>query len=175
MVRVFFYVLYYAFARHLPCSTQPYAFGAKRLRYWICRRLFACCGKNVNVEHGAFIGGGRHIRIGDNSGIGVNCVVNRASIGKNVMMGRDVVFITQNHAFDDPDLPLQEQGYTETEPVVVGDNTWIGTRCIILPGRKIGKCAIIGAGAVVSRDVPDYAIVCGNPARVVRYRKQNSE
>jgi maltose O-acetyltransferase len=140
----------------------------------VCRHLFAKCGKNVNVEHGADIGTGRHTEIGDNSGIGINCSVKRAIIGRNVMMGPEVVFLNDNHNFSDPDKPLQEQGYISSEPIVVGDNTWIGTRVIVLPGRTIGKCAIIGAGAVVTKDVPDYAIVGGNPAKIIRMRKENS-
>ena len=170
-MRILFYVLYIIIARNLPASGAPYAFGAMRFRYWVCKHLFAECGTNVNIERHADIGSGRYIRIGDNSGIGLRCVVGRAIIGKNVMMGPDVVFIDRNHAFSDPDEPLQSTGYVECEPIVVGDNTWIGTRVIILPGCRIGKCAIIGAGSVVTKDVPDYAIVAGNPARILRYRK----
>lgn len=170
-MRVVFYLLYSFFARHLPGSYSPYACGAMHIRYWICKHLFAKCGKKVNIEHGADIGTGRHIEIGDNSGIGVHCVVKRAIIGKNVMMGPDVVFISQNHNFSDPDKPLQEQGFIESDPIVVGDNTWIGTRAIILPGCKVGKNVIIGAGTVVTKDIPDYAIVGGNPSRIIRSRK----
>ncbi len=173
--KVFFYMLYYGFAKHLPISYKPYAFGAKYIRYWICKHLFAKCGKNVNVEHGAEIGTGKHIEIGDNSGIGVNCWIKKAVIGKNVMIGPDVVFISSNHRFDDPDRPIQEQGVIEVGPIIVGDNTWIGARAIILPGVKIGKCVIIGAGAVVTKDVPDYAIVAGNPARIIRLRKEKKD
>ena len=170
-MRILFYILYILIARNLPVSGARYAFGAKRFRYWVCKHLFAKCGKNVNVERHADIGSGRFIEIGDNSGIGLRCVVGKATIGKNVMMGPDVVFIDRSHAFADPDEPLQNTGYVESGPIVVGDNAWIGTRAIILPARKIGKCAIIGAGAVVTKDVPDYAIVAGNPARLIRYRK----
>jgi maltose O-acetyltransferase len=135
--------------------------------------LFKKCGRNVNIEHGADIGTGRHIEIGDNSGIGINCVIKAAIIGANVMMGPDVVFISRNHNFDNPDTPLQDQGYHEGFPKVIEDNVWIGHRALILPGCvKIGKNSIIGAGAVVTKDVPAYAIVAGNPARIIRYRKQ---
>lgn len=171
-MRIVFYLLYYFFVRHLPTSCSPYAFGSKYIRYCICKRLFSKCGKNVNIEHGADIGTGRRAEIGDNSGIGIHCIVKREIIGKNVMMGPDVVFINQNHNFSDPDKPLQEQGYIESEPIVVGDNTWIGTRAIILPGLKIGKNVIIGAASVVTKDVPDYAIVGSNPARIIRFRKE---
>ena len=87
------------------------------------------------------------------------------------MMGPEVVVINQNHNFEDPEVPLQEQGYVEYPIVNIGDNSWIGTRAIILPERKIGKNAIIGAGAIVTKDVPDYAIAERDPARIIRYRK----
>ena len=173
-MRPLYYLLYHLFAKHLPASHCPYALGAKHIRYWLCKRLFIRCGQGVNIEHGADIGTGRLTEIGDHSGIGINCVVKRAIIGRNVMMGPDVVFVSQNHNFDDLNRPLQEQGYREAPAIVVGDDAWIGTRAIILPGRRIGARAIVGAGAVVTRDVPDDAIVGGNPARVLRYRTEGS-
>lgn len=175
-MRVFWYLLYYGFARHLPASTKRYAVGAKRIRRFVCKHLFAKCGKNVNVERGADIGSGIHIEIGDNSGVGVNCRVGKAIIGNNVMMGPEVVVLSAQHRFDRLDIPMCEQGGAVPRTVVIGDDVWIGTRVIILPGRKIGKGAIVGAGAVVTKDVPDYAIVGGNPARIIRYRnKQDPE
>jgi len=136
MIRIFWYLLYYGFARHLPVSYKPYACGAKTIRYWICKHLFAKCGKNVNIEHGAEFGSGRQIEIGDNSGIGVNCFVGRAIIGRDVMMGPDVVFLSENHKFDDITIPMYRQGHIPTEPIVIGDDVWIGTRAIILPPRS---------------------------------------
>ena len=88
------------------------------------------------------------------------------------MMGPDVVFVSQNHNFTDPDIPLQDQGEVESDPVEVGDNIWIGTSVIILPGRKIGNNVIIGAGAVVTKDVPRLSIVGGVPAEVLRFREE---
>ena len=60
------------------------------------------------------------------------------------------------------------------KPVIIGDDVWIGGRVIILPGVTIGNGAIVGAGAVVTRDVPEYAIVGGVPAKVIKMRTQNS-
>jgi maltose O-acetyltransferase len=173
-MKIFWYLLYYCFARHLPISYKPYALGAGKIRFWICKHLFKSCGRNVNIEHGADIGTGTGIEIGENSGIGINCFVKYAKIGNNVMMGPDVVFISQNHDFSDPDRPLQQQGYIESPPIEIGDNVWIGTKSIILPGKKIGKNVIIGAGSVVTKDVPDCAIVAGNPAKIIRYRTQKA-
>lgn len=169
--RIFFWALYYLFARHLPRSGAPYAFGAGRLRYWACKHLFAKCGKGVNIEHGADFGSGRFIEIGNYSGIGVDCVVGRAIIGDDVMMGPNVVFISENHDISRLDAPMQCQGSLPAEPIRIGDDVWVGVRAIILPGRKIGNGAVIGAGAVVTKDVPPYAIVGGNPARIIGSRK----
>lgn len=174
-MRIVFCILYYLFARHLPASNKPYALGAKIIRYWICRHLFAKCGKNVNIERGAYFGSGKDIEIGDNSGIGVNCFVSRAIIGKDVMMGPEVILLGQNHKFGDITIPMLRQGYSIAKPVEIGDDVWIGTRVIILPGRKIGKGSIIGAGAVVTKDIPEYAVAVGNPARIIRFRGEQGQ
>jgi maltose O-acetyltransferase len=136
--------------------------------------MCAYCGRHVNIEKGAFVGAGKQISIGNHSGIGVNCVVTKARIGDNVMMGYDVLFIGQNHEFSRTDIPMSRQGMRNEPPIVVGDDVWIGHRAILLPGIHIGKGAIIGAGAVVTHDVPDLAIVGGVPARVLKVRGQVS-
>ena len=162
--------LYYAIARHLPGSDLPYSFGSKYIRRFLCRRIFKKAGKNINIEHGAFFGSGRDIEIGDNSGLGLNCrVTGPLKIGRDVMMGPDVMIFTQNHEAGSLDKPMIQQTAPK-EPVEIGDDVWIAARAIILPGVKIHRGAIVGAGAVVTRDVPEYAVVGGNPARIIRYR-----
>ncbi len=162
---------YYLFARHLPASNTRPGLLFQPIRRWICRGLFLRAGRGINVEKGAYFGDGAQIEIGDGSAIGVNCeVVGPVRIGHHVMMGPDVIILTQNHHFERLDIPMCEQGYRPPEAVVIGDDVWIGTRAIILPGVTIGRGAIIGAGAVVTKDVPDYAIVGGVPAKVIRYR-----
>lgn len=173
-VRIIFYILYYYVTKHLPGSATPYMGRiTKHLRYICCKSLFKKCGKNVNIERGASFGSGRLIKIGDNSGIGVNCVVPfDGEIGKNVMMGPEVVIISQNHKFDDIQVPMIQQGYSTHQAIVIEDDVWIGTRVIICPGvNKIGRGSVIGAGSVVTKYVPPYAVVVGNPAKVIRYRK----
>jgi maltose O-acetyltransferase len=85
------------------------------------------------------------------------------------MMGPDVVILAVNHRFSGH-APMIDQGYDDPRLVTIGDDVWIGTRAIVLPGVTIGTGAIVGAGAVVTKDVPENAIVAGNPARVMKLR-----
>lgn len=128
-------------------------------------------GAHVNVEHGAQFGDGSYIDIGHRSGLGINChIYGPVAIGDHVMMGPEVTILTSNHRYDRLDIPMMDQGGTEHLPVTIEDDVWIGTKVIILPGVRIGKGAIVGAGSVVTRPVPPYAIVAGNPARLIRFR-----
>ena len=87
------------------------------------------------------------------------------------MMGEDVLFLGGNHHFNRTDIPMGDQGKPKKIPLFIDDDVWIGARVIVLPGcRHIGKGVIIGAGSVVTKNVPDYAIIGGNPAKVIRFR-----
>jgi maltose O-acetyltransferase len=169
----FWGVFYYLFARFLPKSTMFYSFGSHKIRNYACSKMFKKCGKHVNVERMALIGFGQNIEIGDYSGIGVNCKIDHAIIGKDVMMGPDVVVYASNHDISDINIPMWKQGATNIRILEIDDDVWIGTRVIILSSvNKIGKGAILAAGAVVTKDVPPYAIVGGNPAKIIRYRNE---
>lgn len=173
--RLFAFSLYYGFARHLPGSSRAYAFGAGALRRGLGRWLLDDVGRAVNIEHGADFGSGKGIRIGDRSGLGVDCRVGGPlDIGCHVMMAPGVIILTRNHRFDALDVPMMDQGYEPGEGVVIEDDVWLCTNVIILPGCRIGKGAIVAAGAVVTKDVPPYAIVGGNPAKFLRQRGQES-
>ena len=133
--------------------------------------MLADCGANVNIEHGARFGSGRQVTVGDNSGLGIDCeLIGHVDIGRNVMMGPRVTILTQNHNFLDTSVPMIEQGRAESRPVVVEDDVWIGLGAIILPGTRIGRGAVVAAGAVVTKSVDPWTIVGGNPARPIRRR-----
>lgn len=172
--RALWLVLYYGFAKQLPVSYrfQPFGMISKRVRETVCRNIFKHMGKHVNIERGANFGSGVDIELGDHSGIGINCQIPpHTKIGSDVMMGPDVLILGTNHIYDNPDLPMRLQGSVTAQPVVIEDDVWIGARVILLPGVHIGKGAIIGAGSVVTKDVPPYAVCAGNPAQVVKRRK----
>lgn len=168
--QLFWLGIYYGFARHLSVSSRPYGGKvAQKLRYFCCKHFLNYCGKDVNIEGGVeFIS--LEIQIGDRSGLGINSRIGMATLGKDVMMGPDVMIISANHVSTDLSKPMDAQGCDEQKRVIIDDDVWIGARSIILPGRKIGRGAIIGAGAVVTEDVPPYAVVGGNPAIVLKYR-----
>lgn len=172
-MKIFCYLLYYYVLQYLPKSSGV-GFHKQLVRIIRSRTasfLFDKCGTNINIEKKAKFGTGKNISIGNNSGIGMNCQVKGpVIIGDNVMMGPDCLILTSFHNIDRIDIPMNQQG-SGTKKVVIGNDVWIGTRVIILPGVKIGNSVVIGAGAVVTKDVPDYAIIGGIPAKIIRYRK----
>lgn len=171
-------LLYYGFARHLPDSYRFPPFGtlARNIRAFVCKRIFKRMGRNVNVERGAHFGRGADVEIGDDSGIGTNCQVpGTIRIGAYVMMGPDVLILEKNHQYERVDIPMMFQGEKDAPPVIIRDDVWIGARCIILPGVVINEGAIIGAGSVVTKSVPAFAVCAGNPARVIKFRDRSTE
>lgn len=166
--------LYYLIAYRLPRSSFPIVGGiSKRIRYFLCRRIFHRCGQNVNIESKAYFGKGLDIEIGNNSGIGRKCSIPpNIKIGNDVMMAPECIILGLSHEFHDTNIPMRKQGKKEKSSLIIGNDVWIGTRAIILPNVKIiGSGSIIGAGAVVTKDVPNYSIVVGNPARITRVRE----
>ena len=169
----FWGVFYYLFARHLPHYTMFYSLGLYKFRYYACEKMFRKCGKRIKVGQGALIGSGETIEMGSDSSIGKNCVVSHAHIGSDVMMGEHVIFYASNHKFDRHDIPMTHQGMSEPRTVKIEDDVWLGAFSIILPScNNIGKGAIVAAGSIVTKDVPAYAIVGGNPAKLIKYRNE---
>lgn len=171
LIRNLLYYSYHAFGKRLPCSYERWGGKYwKKIRYHLCRPLFKECGRNVNVESGATFGRGEKLRIGNNSDLGINCRVwGDVTIGDDTFMGPDVFILTGDHGFSSKDIPMRLQDGKQA-PVVIGSDVWIGTRVIILKGVRIGDHAVIAAGSVVTKSVPEWAIVGGNPAKVIRFR-----
>ena len=162
--------LYHGIAKKLPKTHARINWGAGKIRYLLAKGIVDSIGRNVNVEKNASFH--KHISIGNNSDLGIDSIIGESvTIGDNVMMGPGCLIYTSNHNIERTDIPMIEQGMSKTEPVVIGNDVWIGSRVTILPGVHIGNGCVIGAGAVVTRDIPDYTISVGVPAKVVKKRE----
>ena len=142
----------------------------------LCRKKFKHFGKGAEFRPGAYAISCSKISIGDRVVIRPGTMLFAdarpggagISIEDNVMLGSGVHFYCQNHRFDDPNRPLIDQGYYDSKQIMLKNGCWIGANAILLPGVTIGKNAVVGAGSVVTNDVPDGVIAAGNPARVIK-------
>ncbi len=117
---------------------------------------------------------GEELIIGENVGIAANAFIamrGTITIGDNTIFGPGVSIHAENHNFSDLNKPIRKQGATR-KGVTIGKDCWIGSKAVILDGVNIGNHVIVAAGAVVTKDVPDYAIVGGVPAKIIKQRKE---
>jgi len=137
-------------------------------------------GDNVLIHDRAWLSVVEHYRgqdfepsltIGDRTNLGrdnyISCV-GRVEIGNDVLGGIRVLIADTYHDYRDPDTPIAYQPMAEPQPVRIGDGVLLNVNVAILPGVTVGERSYIGAGAVVTRDVPPNSVVVGNPARVIR-------
>ena len=126
-------------------------------------------GRDSTIEDFATINNGvGAVSIGDRSRVGLGCVViGPATIGNDVMFAQNIVVSGLNHGYQDITIPPSIQP-VETNPITIGDDVWIGANAVITAGVKIGKHAVIAAGSIVTKDVPEFTIVAGNPARIIK-------
>ena len=150
----------------------PLQLGA-RLRAAVLRHYLGALGRNNVIQQGFRITTPEKVRIGSNCNFGADVVIaggGGVQIGDWVGFGPDVKVWSVNHCFSDPDVPWQLQGWT-ARPVVIEDDVWLAANVFVTPGVTIGRGAIISAGTVLAKSVPPFAIVAGNPGRVVGWRK----
>jgi maltose O-acetyltransferase len=131
-------LVYYLFAWHWPTQPMP----GWRFGYWLrrqlVRRIFSHCGDDVIIKRRAYFGSGTHIKLGHRSQLGHACRIDHdVEIGDDVMMGPDVVVMSNSHEISRLDIPMIAQGAAARRPVRIGNDVWIGTRAIILPGVHI--------------------------------------
>ncbi len=131
-------------------------------------------GSNIYIGHNAILKGyyKNSMSIGDNTWIGQNCYFHSAGgikIGKNVGIGPHVKILTSNHIEQGIEKPILFSDL-EFKEVLIDDDADIGIGTIILPGVTIGKSVQIGAGSIVTKDIPDFAVAYGAPAKVAKFR-----
>jgi len=160
-------------------------------RITLGRRVFVgqyCCldgqtsflrlGNDVHLARFCTLRAGENgIILHDNVGINTRSYLEGnggVEVGANTLFSPGVHCISGNHVFDDREVPIKYQG-TQLGKITVGEDCWLGTNVTVLPGVTIGRGSVIGAGAVVTRDVPEFSIALGVPARVVGQRGKKRE
>ncbi|MBR6514930.1 MAG: sugar O-acetyltransferase [Clostridia bacterium] len=162
------------FAKQTECLDKLYDFNQTRpteleKRGKMLKEMFCEIGENCYIEppfHANF--GGKHVHFGNNIYANFNLSLvddTHIYVGDCTMFGPNVTVATAGH----PILPeLREQGYQYNMPVHIGRNCWLGAGVIVLPGVTIGDNTVVGAGSVVTKDLPSNVVAVGNPCRVLR-------
>ena len=156
------------------CLEKLYDFNATRpseqqKRTQMLKEMFAEIGENCYIEpplHANF--GGHHVHFGKGVYANFNLTLvddTHIYVGDHTMFGPNVTVATAGH----PILPeLRQQGYQYNAPIHIGKNCWIGAGVVILPGVTIGDNVVIGAGSIVTKDLPDNVVAVGNPCKILR-------
>ncbi len=145
------------------------------LRQRIIAELFGATGANIVIEPPFFCDYGANITLGDNVFFNFNCVILDVApvvIGSNVLFGPNVQIYTATHPLDAAE---RRSGLEAARPIQIGADVWIGGSVVINPGVTIGDRSVIGAGSVVTRDVPPDVFAAGNPCRVIRQLESPAE
>lgn len=159
-----------------PDPQDPQAMQAQQS---LMRQLLGGMGDGVWIESPFFCDYGENIFIGDNSFVNMNCVFldcNAIHIGKNVLIGPNVQLYAVSHPVhaEDRVMPRTDPQAKHppfgecSAPIHIGDNCWLGGSAVVVQGVRIGNNVTIGAGSVVTRDIPDNVLAVGNPCRIIR-------
>lgn len=144
----------------------------EKTRENIIKALFSKVGKNCYITPNFFCDYGCNIELGDNVYMNANCVIldcAKVTIGDNTFIGPNVQLYTPIHPMD---YKTRNTFIEWAKPITIGKNCWLGGSVIVLPGVKIGDGCVIGAGAVVTKDIPANSLAVGNPAKIVKKIEQ---
>lgn len=134
----------------------------------LIKKILGKSGNNIRIEPNFYCDYGYNIFVGDNFYMNYNCVIldgAKVEFGDNVFIGPNCGFYTAGHPIE---IDLRNKGLEYAKPIKVGDNVWFGGNVVVLPGVTIGNNVTIGAGSVVTKDIPDNSIAYGNPCKKVR-------
>lgn len=141
---------------------------------WLARKKLGKLGKGAEVRPQVTIIGGKNISLGDNvvlrPGTYFNAAGGKIIIGDNVLLGPNIYISTTHHHFADTSKPILFQG-SDFSTVVIKEGSWIGVGVTIFNNVSIGKNSVVGAGSVVTTDVPDYCVAAGVPAKIIKRLK----
>ncbi|TYA78492.1 acyltransferase [Seonamhaeicola marinus] len=133
-------------------------------------------GSDSTIEDFSAINNGvGDVVIGDRTKIGLsNTIIGPVTIGNDIRLAQNITVSGLNHDYQDVHQPIHEQGVSTSE-IVLEDNSWLGANVVVVAGVTIGKHCIVAAGSVVTKDVPPYSVVVGNPARVIKQYNQDTK
>lgn len=143
------------------------------IRYILLKSIATACGDNVSIGPSVYLLRPELLSIGDNVSIHPMSYIDatgKITIKDDVSIAHVVTIMSSTHNYNDINIPFKDQGYTLSETVIEND-VWVGAKATILAGLTIGHGSIIGASAVVTKDVEDYTVVGGIPAKVIKSRK----
>lgn len=161
--------VFYNWFLHWPDYPKPLT-SQLRAAYW--RGRMNSLGQGSRISYLVKILAAPNIVIGKCTHITHNCILDGRgglTIGNDVLVGYYSIIMSSTHNYDNPDIPIRLQG-SRRAPVMIGNDVWLGARVIVLPGVSIGDGAVIGAGTVVTKDIPPYVIAGGIPARIIGQR-----
>jgi acetyltransferase-like isoleucine patch superfamily enzyme len=159
-------------------STLSYTYNSaigklpsRTIRIAFLKSYLASLGNKTSVQMNCRFLNGRKVYLGDRNVVNFGCLFDgrhyKIQTGNDVSIGPEATILTLGH---DPQSPeFADKG----GDVIIGNHVWIAYRAIILPGITIGEGAVVGAGSVVTKDIPPYTIVAGNPAKVIGHRNPN--
>ena len=171
MIKKIFYFLYYTIIMHLPHSRYFSLINKFRV-FYVCN--FLCIMKKSRLsrfQNNIYIGGPGAVSIGNDCQINEYAFLQGAIIGDNVMIAPYVALIANKKDVASTEKPMSLAKKNKGLKVIIENDVWIGRNAIVMPGIKIGKGSIIGAGSVVTKDVEPMSVMGGVPAKLIKKRK----
>ena len=170
MIKKIYFTLYYALIMHLPHSRYIKIMNTIRV-FYVCNILgIMKKSKGARFQNNIYIGGSGAVRIGRNCQINEHAFLQGAIIGDNVMIAPYVAIIANKKDVNSAHQLMNTVDKEKGLKVIVEDNVWLGRNVIVMPGIKIGKGSIIGAGSVVTKDVDPMSVMGGVPAKLIKIR-----
>jgi len=164
-------IFYYAVLSKLPSARFTSVFSNWRVWYFTnVLKIMTKGGNPAMLGNNIYIARGTKVSFGSGCRINENVYIEAASIGNDVLIAPNVSILSRMHAFERTDIPMTLQGYRPEKKITIEDDVWLGRNVVVLPGVKIGKGAIVGAGSIVTTNVNAYDIVGGIPAKVIKNR-----
>ena len=171
MIKKICFTFYYALIMHLPHSRYIRIMNTIRV-FYVCNILgIMKKSKRARFQNNVYLGGPGAVSIGENCQINENVFLQGAIIGDNVMIAPYVALIANKKEVNTTDVLMSTVEKEKGLKVIIEDDVWIGRNAIVMPGIKIGKGSIIGAGSVVTKDVESFSVMGGVPAILIKKRK----